>query len=72
MVKELCSRHVKVQPLVPVPLRYKGELLNKDYIIDLLVEDEIIIELKAVEEIHKVHEAQLINYLKLPKSALDS
>ena len=54
-----------VKITVPVTLHYKGESLNKDYIIDMLVEDEIIGELKAMEGILKVHEAQVISYLKL-------
>ena len=62
MVKELQSRKVMVAQCVPVPLFYKGEALDKDYIIDLLVESEIIIELKAVEGILPVHEAQILSY----------
>lgn len=65
MVKELRSRKLNVSMMVPVALYYKGEPLNKDYIIDILVEDEIILELKAVEGILLVHEAQIISYLKL-------
>ena len=44
--------------------------LNKDYVFDLLVEEEIILELKAVESILPVHEAQIINYLKLADKRL--
>ncbi len=44
--------------------------LNKDYVIDMLVEEEIILELKAVEGILPVHEAQLISYLKLAHKRL--
>jgi GxxExxY protein len=65
MIKELRSRKLNVYTMVPVPLYYKGELLNKDYILDILVEDEIILELKALEGILPVHEAQIISYLKL-------
>jgi GxxExxY protein len=43
----------------------KGEPLNKDYIVDILVEGEIILELKAIDGILPVHEAQIISYLKL-------
>jgi GxxExxY protein len=64
MVKELQSRKVMVSHCVPVPLYYRGEPLDKDYIIDLLVESEIKIELKAVERILPVHEAQILSYLK--------
>ncbi len=70
LVKELVIRNVKVNTMVPVPLHYKGQLLNKDYIIDILVADEIILELKAVEGILPVHEAQIISYLKLANKRL--
>ena len=55
---------------MPVPLVYKGIQLNKDYVIDLLVENEIVIELKAVEGLLPVHQAQLISYLKLANKRL--
>lgn len=70
LVKELIMRDVKVNTMVPVPLHYKGHILNKDYIIDILVADEIILELKAVEGILPVHEAQIISYLKLANRRL--
>jgi GxxExxY protein len=70
MIKELRSRELNVYTMVPVPLHYKGELLNKDYILDILVEDEIILELKALEGILPVHEAQIISYLKLANKRL--
>jgi GxxExxY protein len=70
MVKELRSREVFVSMMVPVPLHYKGEALNKDYVIDILVEDEIILELKAIENLLPVHEAQIISYLKLANKRL--
>lgn len=49
---------------VHVPLNYRGEELKNDYVIDILVEEEIILELKSVEGILPVHEAQIISYLK--------
>jgi GxxExxY protein len=70
MVKELLSRDLDVSTMVPVTLYYKGEALRKDYFIDIIVEDEIILELKAVEGILKVHEAQIISYLKLANKRL--
>jgi GxxExxY protein len=70
MIKELRSRDIFVSMMVPVPLHYKGEPLNKDYFIDILVEDEIILELKATEGIPPVHEAQIISYLKLANKRL--
>jgi GxxExxY protein len=51
--------------MLRVPLHYKGEPLNKDYVIHILIENEIILELKALESILPVHEAQLISYLRL-------
>ncbi len=68
--KELNIRGVNFQSLVPIPLIYKGHLLNKDYVIDILVDEEIVIELKAVEGILPVHEAQIISYLKLAHKRL--
>lgn len=65
---ELGGLHVKVQ--VPVLLYYKGIELGKAYVIDLLVENEIIIEAKAVDIMHPVYEAQIITYLKLYKNRL--
>lgn len=48
-----------------VPIDYKGIALNADYRLDFLVEDEIVVELKATEGILPVHEAQLLTYMKL-------
>jgi len=48
-----------------VPIDYKGIALNADYRLDFLVEDEIVVELKAMEGILPVHEAQLLTYMKL-------
>ena len=70
MFKELQLRNIFVEHQVPVPLFYKGEDLNKDYRIDILVENEIIIELKAVDFVLPVHEAQIISYLKLTDKRL--
>lgn len=65
MLSELRSRDITVDTLVTVPLYYNGNPLGKEYIIDLLVEEEIILELKSIEGILPVHEAQLISYLRL-------
>lgn len=53
-----------------LPIVYKGEKLNKEFIIDVLVEDLIIIELKAVEILLPVHEVQLLTYMKLADKKL--
>lgn len=65
MVRELLSRGIKVIPQHQVPLVYQGETLSDRLVIDLLVEDKIIVELKAVEALLPVHQAQLISYMKL-------
>jgi GxxExxY protein len=70
LVKELRNRGISVNVSVPIPLYYKGELLNKDFIVDLLVENEIVLELKAVDILLPVHEAQLISFLKLTEKNL--
>ena len=49
----------------PLPVEYKGMQLDCGYRVDLLVEDEIILELKAVDELLGIHEAQLLTYMKL-------
>ena len=68
--KELQLRNIIVERQVPVPLFYKGYDLGKEYRIDLLVEKEIIIEIKAVNVLLPVHEAQIISYLKLTDKKL--
>jgi GxxExxY protein len=70
LIRELHYRNIFVESEVFIPLYYKGENLNKDFKIDILVEREIIIELKAVEMILPVHEAQIISYLKLTNKKL--
>jgi len=70
LLKEFTLRNINTEQMVMIPLRYKGTELDKCYIVDILVESEIIIELKAHEAILPVHEAQLISYLKLANKRL--
>ena len=65
LMTELVMRGLKVDRQVELSVIYKGKKLEVGYRLDLLVEDEIIIELKAVEKLLPVHEAQIISYLKL-------
>ena len=51
----------------PLPVMYKGHNVGEDLRIDLLVPELLVVELKAVEKIHPVHEAQLLTYLKITK-----
>jgi GxxExxY protein len=53
-----------------VQLHYQNEPIEKEFRIDLLVENEIILELKSVEVILKVHEAQVVSYLRLSNKKL--
>jgi GxxExxY protein len=62
---ELQSAGLKVERQKSLPLTYKGLLLESRLRIDILVENQIIIELKAVEELNDVHLAQTLTYLKL-------
>jgi GxxExxY protein len=70
LIKELKSSALNIKTSFPIPLLYKGEALDKDYCIDLLVEDEIIVELKATDGIAPIHEAQLLSYMKLSNRRL--
>ena len=70
LFKELTSRDVNVKKQVAIPVLYKGEDLNAEFKIDVLVENEIVIELKAVEILLPVHKAQLLTYLRLSEKKL--
>lgn len=70
MLHELMSRNLIVRNQVRMPIIYKGIELNKNFVIDILVENSIFIELKAVEVIHPIHEVQLLTYLKLADKKL--
>ena len=62
---ELASNEIDVRHQYPLPINYKGRKLDYGYRIDLLVNNEIIIEIKSVENIHPVHQAQVLTYMKL-------
>jgi len=63
---ELIKRGLKAKAQVPINVNYKGELVG-EYFADIVVEDKIILELKAIESLQKIHEAQLLNYLRATK-----
>lgn len=70
---ELITSGLEVKSNLAVPVIYKGKELSESLRLDLLVEDLVIIELKAVDLIHPVHKAQLLSYMKLtnkPKGLL--
>lgn len=62
---ELEATGVRFERQVELPLKYRGHDLECGYRLDLLVEDKVIVELKSVEKIMPIHEAQLLSYLKL-------
>lgn len=70
LISVLKKKNLKVESQVALPVIFKGEKLAKQFIIDLLVEDKIILELKSIEIILPVHEAQLVTYLKLSDKKL--
>ena len=70
LLSELRKRGIEARQQVKVPVIYKGEQLSKDFYIDILVENEIVLELKCVEKTLPVHGVQLVTYLKLTNKRL--
>jgi GxxExxY protein len=62
---ELQLRGYEVQRQIPLPIEYKGFVVPEAYRIDLLLENQLVIELKAVETLQPIHSAQLLTYLKM-------
>ncbi|MGD9110364.1 MAG: GxxExxY protein [Phycisphaerales bacterium] len=65
LAHELRQNEIEFKLQHPVPVEYKGIKLDCGYRIDILVEDEIILELKSVEKLKGIHEAQILTYMKL-------
>ena len=65
LCEELRNRNINVQNQVYLPLKYKGRLLNKNFRIDVLVENIIAVEIKSVYDIYPIDEAQLVSYMRL-------
>ena len=65
MLVELALRGIPFRSQEPVEVYYKEQSLGNDLRIDLLVQGELIVEMKSVDELHPVHEAQLMTYMKL-------
>jgi GxxExxY protein len=64
---ELKDRNIKFLSELELPVIYRDTIIDKSYRIDLLVEDQIVVELKSVEAVSELHHAQLLTYLKLSK-----
>lgn len=65
LCRELSLLNVSFQRQVPVPIEYRGAKLDAGYQLDVVVDGRVIVELKAVESLQRIHEAQIITYLKL-------
>lgn len=65
MEHESTLRSIPFEHLVKLPLNYKGIDLDAGYVIDLIYDNRVIVELKAVEQVIPVHEAQLLTYMRL-------
>ena len=65
LARELGKRSVIFQTQVPMPVVYDGEKIDCGFRLDMLLEDKIIVEIKAVEEVLPVHKAQILTYLKI-------
>jgi GxxExxY protein len=63
LLMELKARGIKAAAQYPIKVKYKDQIVG-EYFADLVVENQVIIELKTVDRIEKIHEAQLLNYLK--------
>ncbi len=65
LARELALRKVPYEQEKSLPVEYKGMLLDCGYRLDFVVADKVIVELKAVDKVRPVHQAQLLTYLKL-------
>jgi|SRR5437764_15243026 len=65
LAHELAEAGIVIQRQKPLPVLYKGIRLDIGYRIDLVVEDRLIVELKSVERLDRVHTSQMLSYLKL-------
>lgn len=65
LAHELTLRSILFRLQVPLPVEYKGSQIDCSYRLDLVVADEVLVELKSVEHLAPIHEAQVLTYLKL-------
>ncbi|MNT38703.1 hypothetical protein D3C72_1749100 [compost metagenome] len=67
LIKELCFKELNFQSEMIVPIKYKDFMVDSDLRCDLFIEQSLVVELKAVEKVLPIHEAQLMTYMKLLK-----
>jgi GxxExxY protein len=70
MCQELTLKGLRYERELALPVSYRGHLVEAGYRLDLLVEDAVVVELKATSRITGVHQAQLLSYLRLSKRSL--
>ena len=70
MLKELYIRGIWVESEAPVTVKYKGDVITEAYRVDLLDDNRLVVELKAVDRVSDVHKAQLLTYLRLMNKKL--
>jgi len=70
ITSEIVDAAVKVECEVTLPIIYDGQKIDPGYRLDMLVENQVIIENKAVEQLLPIHQAQLLSYLKLGECSI--
>lgn len=70
LAHELDQSGIKFQTQYPIPVLYRGLHIDCGYRLDVFVEDQLIVELKSVESLQKIHEAQLLTHMKLSQVKL--
>ena len=70
LAKELSLKRIAYKQEHPMPVYYKGEELDCGYRVDLLIEDFLVVELKAVDQVSRIHQAQLLTYMKLAETPI--
>ena len=65
LCRELELRNIQFVRQYAIPVKYKGVELDCSYRLDLLIEEKVVVELKSIEKLMPIHDAQLLSYLKL-------
>ncbi len=65
LCRELELREIPFRSQIGIPLEYKGVSLPRSYVIDLLIADTLVVEVKSVESLQPVHTAQVLTYMRL-------
>jgi GxxExxY protein len=68
LARELKLRGIECKPQEPLPIEYKGEVIDEELEMDFYFPNQLVVELKAVEKMLPIHQAQLLTYLQLSKT----